>query len=250
MNKIKSYILPIIFLFLILIIWKLIIIIFNIPNYLLPTPIEIFTALIKNKNEFLRAALVTFQITLISTIISSILGSIIAVTLFFNKFIEKLVSPYLIILQIIPIISVIPLLIIWFKSNTLLTLIICSVICSIFPIISSMNSGLAQTEKSLIMIFQIYKATIFQKIFKLYLPSAMPFFLNGLHITSALALIGCISAEFIAGTGGRSSGIAYQLLMAGYNLQTDKLFAALFVITLLGLLIHFIFKLIKNLFVN
>ena len=96
------------------------------------------------------------------------------------------------------------------------------------------------------MIFNIYKASKRQKLFKLYIPSAFPFFLNGLQISSALALIGCVSAEFIAGTGGRNSGIAYQLLMAGYNLQTDKLFAALFVITLLGILIHFIFTLIKK----
>jgi NitT/TauT family transport system permease protein len=110
-----------------------------------------------------------------------------------------------------------------------------------------MNTGLKQTDKSLAMIFQLYGASRWKKLLKLDLPSALPYFLNGLQISSALALIGFISADFIAGSGGRNSGIAYELLMAGYNLQTDILFAALFVITGLGLILHFLFGWVQKL---
>ena len=246
MSKSSSFLFPILFIIFITILWELLVLFLKIPTYLLPRPSEIFFALIQYKYDFFRAALVTFSITLSAIFISAFLGSVISFIIFFNKIIEKSISPFLIILQITPIISIIPLLIIWFKSNTVITLIFCSCICSIFPIISSMTAGLKNTDKSLNMIFNIYKASKRQKLFKLYLPSALPFFLNGLQISSALALIGCVSSEFIAGTGGRNSGIAYQLLMAGYNLQTDKLFAALLVITLLGIFIHLIFMLIKK----
>jgi NitT/TauT family transport system permease protein len=246
MTKKSSLVLPILFTVFILILWQNLIFFFKIPSYLLPSPREIILSLIKYRWDFLNASFVTFSITLIALFISAVLGTLISILMFFNKSIEKAISPYLILLQITPIIAIIPLLIIWFKSNTLVTLIICASVCSIFPIISSMSAGFAQTDKSLEMIFTVYKASQWKKLFKLYLPSALPFFLNGLQISSALALIGCVSAEFIAGTGGRNSGIAYQLLMAGYKLQTDKLFAALFAITLLGLILHFLFKYISH----
>ncbi|MES2616022.1 MAG: ABC transporter permease subunit [Bdellovibrionota bacterium] len=241
-----KFIYPILFAIVVLFLWQFFCIAFNIPAYLLPKPTEIILSLFKYKIEFLRASMVTFSVTLVAIMISVIAGSCISILIFFNKFLEKAISPYLIIIQIMPIISIIPLLIIWFKSNIFVTLIICASICSVFPIISAMSTGFKNTDKSLLMIFDIHQASKMQKLFRLYLPSSLPFFLNGLQISSALALIGSVSAEFIAGTGGRNSGVAYLLLMAGYNLQTDKLFASLFVITILGLVIHFIFRFIKR----
>lgn len=199
-----------------------------------------------HRQEFFRASLVTFSVTIMAILISAVTGACISIFIFFNRFVDRAVSPFLIVFQVMPIISIIPLLIIWFKSSTAVTLVVCAWICSVFPVISSMTTGLNNTPKSLLMIFDIYNASKMQKLFKLYLPSSLPFFLNGLQISSALALIGSVSAEFIMGTGGRNSGVAYLLLMAGYNLQTDKLFAALFVITFLGILIHYIFKSIKR----
>lgn len=245
MSHYKTAALPILFSLLVLVSWQILVVFFKIPTYLLPKPTEIILSLYQYKYDFLRGALLTFSITLVAIVISAITGCFISILIYFSKTIDKAISPFLIILQVMPIIAIIPLLIIWFKSNTTITLVICAWICSIFPIISSMTAGLNQTDKSLLMIFDIYQTSKIQKIFKLYFPSALPFFLNGLQISSALALIGSVSAEFIAGTGGRNSGVAYLLLMAGYNLQTAKLFAALFVITFLGIFIHFLFKFLK-----
>jgi NitT/TauT family transport system permease protein len=245
MTNYKNALYPTLFAFFVFLTWEYIAILLNIPTYLLPKPTEIFSALLEYREEFIRASLTTFSVTLIAIFISALTGTLFSILIFFNRFLEKAIAPYLIIFQIVPIVSIIPLLIIWFKSSTIMTLVVCSWICSIFPIISSMNTGLHNADKSLLMIFDIFQASRIQKLFKLYLPSSLPFFLNGLQISSALALIGSVSAEFIAGTGGRNSGIAYLLLMAGYNLQTDKLFAALFVITFLGLIIHFLFKYLK-----
>ena len=76
----------------------------------------------------------------------------------------------------------------------------------------------------------------------------MPYFLGGLKISGGLALIGAVVAEFVAGTGGSQSGLAYQILMAGYNLQIPRMFAALFMITLTGVLIFACLTWLSNFF--
>ena len=71
----------------------------------------------------------------------------------------------------------------------------------------------------------------------LRLPSALPYFLGGLRISGGLALIGAVVAEFVAGTGGARSGLAYQILMSSFNLQIPRMFAALLLTTVMGVLI-------------
>ncbi len=251
MTKIKpnisSIIYPLIFLIIIFTFWQSIIILFHIPKYFLPTPLDVFVALITNLKTFIFATMITLSITFLAIFLSILSGVFIAISVFQYKILDKAISPYIVILQTTPIVSIIPLLIIWFKSNTFLTLVICAWIACIFPIISTTLSGLKSTDKSLIKIFKIYGASNTFILKKLFIPSALPAFLNGLKISGALALIGGISAEFIAGTGGKASGIAYILLMAGYNLETDKLFAALFIITTLGILIYSLFHFISYL---
>ncbi|WP_186645903.1 ABC transporter permease [Fluviispira vulneris] len=246
-SKISSIIYPFIFLIVIFICWQSIIIIFHIPKYFLPAPLDVFIALIIYLKTFVYATLITLSVTFLAIFLSILSGVFIAISVFQFKSLDKAISPFIVILQTTPIVSIIPLLIIWFKSNTFLTLVICAWIACIFPIISSTLSGLKSTDNSLIKIFKIYGASNTFILKKLFIPSALPSFLNGLKISGALALIGGISAEFIAGTGGKASGIAYILLMAGYNLETDKLFAALFIITALGVVIYSLFHFISYL---
>ncbi|MFM7579571.1 MAG: ABC transporter permease, partial [Microcystaceae cyanobacterium] len=85
----------------------------------------------------------------------------------------------------------------------------------------------------------LYQASPWQTLIYLRLPSALPYFLAGLRISGGLALIGAVVAEFVAGSGGANSGIAYQILIAGYNLEIPKMFAALLLVTLLGIVIFF-----------
>jgi NitT/TauT family transport system permease protein len=78
------------------------------------------------------------------------------------------------------------------------------------------------------------KANRVQTLLRLRIPSALPFFFAGLRISSGLALIGAVVAEFVAGTGGRRSGLAYEILQAGFALDIPRMFASLFLITLTG----------------
>ncbi|MEM6427186.1 MAG: ABC transporter permease subunit, partial [Cyanobacteria bacterium P01_D01_bin.128] len=110
-------------------------------------------------------------------------------------------------------------------------------IVAFFPIVSNTTLGLNSADHTLRNLFQLYGANRWQMLLYLRLPSALPYFLGGLRISGGLALIGAVVAEFVAGTGGTRSGLAYQILISSYNLQIPRMFAALALTTGLGVVI-------------
>ncbi|MGC4241660.1 MAG: ABC transporter permease subunit, partial [Herbaspirillum sp.] len=113
-------------------------------------------------------------------------------------------------------------------------------IMALFPIISNSTLGLRSVNPGLLNLFRLNKATRWQTLRRLRIPSALPYFFGGLRISSGLALIGAVVAEFVAGTGGTGSGLAYQILQAGFQLNIPRLFAALLLITLTGILLFWL----------
>ncbi|MEM0981811.1 MAG: ABC transporter permease subunit, partial [Cyanobacteria bacterium P01_H01_bin.58] len=122
-------------------------------------------------------------------------------------------------------------------NSTFAALVLCAWIVAFFPIVSNTTLGLNSADHNLQNLFHLYGASRWQTLWYLRLPSAMPYFLGGLRISGGLALIGAVVAEFVAGTGGARSGLAYQILMSSYNLQIPRMFAALMMTTALGVLI-------------
>ena len=120
-------------------------------------------------------------------------------------------------------------------------------IVAFFPILSNTTIGLNSADHNLLDLFRLYGATRWQVLTRLRLPSAMPFFLAGLKISGGLALIGAIVAEFVAGTGGSASGLAYRILEAGYQLQIPRMFAALLLVSTTGVAIFLVMTLISHL---
>lgn len=123
---------------------------------------------------------------------------------------------------------------------------VCAWIVALFPIISNTTLGLNSADHTLQNLFQLYGANRWQTLRYLRLPSALPYFLGGLRISGGLALIGAVVAEFVAGTGGARSGIAYQILMSSYNLQIPRMFAALLMTTALGVIIFISLTLLSD----
>src|SRR5690606_7652884 len=113
-----------------------------------------------------------------------------------------------------------------------IALLICAWIVAFFPILSNTTLGLNSADHNLIDLFQLYGASRGQVLWNLRLPAAMPYFLAGLRISGGLSLIGAVVAEFVAGTGGRASGLAYRILESSYQLQIPRMFAALLLISL------------------
>jgi NitT/TauT family transport system permease protein len=228
---------PILVGILVLVLWDILVRVTHLPPYILPGPILVLQTLISDWNELFPSLLITLQITIVAFIAAAISGLLIAILFTQSKWIERSFFPYAVILQTTPIVAIAPLIILWFKNNTFAALVVCAWIVAFFPIISNTTLGLKSVDPNLLNLFQLYKASRWQTLLYLRLPSAMPYFLGGLKISGGLALIGAVVAEFVAGTGGAKSGIAYRILISSYNLQIPRMFAALFLTTGLGVLI-------------
>lgn len=237
---------PVILGILVLLIWEFSVRLMNIPPYLLPGPILVFETMISEWNQLFYSLLITIKITVVALVIAVVSGVLISMLFAQSKWIERSLFPYAVVLQTTPIVAIAPLIIIWLKNNTFAALILCAWIVAFFPIISNTTLGLNSVEQNLSDMFKLYGASRWQTLIYLRLPNALPYFLGGLRISGGLALIGAVVAEFVAGTGGNRSGIAYQILMSSYNLEIPRMFAALFLTTGLGIFIFVLFTFLSD----
>lgn len=226
--------------------WEMLVRINNIPHYILPAPSLIAEALVKDWGLLFPSLLITVQITFMALAVATVGGVLLAILFTQSKWIELSFFPYAVILQVTPVVSIAPLILIYI-DNVYLALLICAWLVAFFPILSNTSLGLNSADHNLINLFQLYRASRWQMLRYLRLPSAMPYFLGGLKIAGGLSLIGAVVAEFAAGSAGTGSGLAYRILEAGYRLNIPRLFAALLLISLTGIAIFFLFTLLSHL---
>ncbi|WP_328187323.1 ABC transporter permease [Marinobacter sp. OP 3.4] len=221
---------------LVLLMWQFTVMAFEVPKYLVPSPVDIGQSLVSDFPSLFNALLMTLKVTFLAFAIAVILG--VAASLLFvqSKWIEISLFPYAVLMQVTPVVAIAPLIIIWVNDTTW-ALTICAVIVAIFPIISNTTLGLRSVDPNLLSMFRMYRASRWQELVRLRIPGALPYFFGGLRISSGLALIGAVVAEFVAGTGGAKAGLAYMILQSGYNLQIPRMFAALILITVTGILL-------------
>lgn len=226
--------------------WDIFVRVTNTPPYLLPGPLLVLQTLVSDWSTLFPSLIVTLQITIAAFVAAVVSGLLVAILFTQSKWIERSFFPYAVILQTTPIVAIAPLIIIWLKNSTFAALVVCAWIVAFFPIVSNTTLGLNSVDHNLSNVFQLYRASRWQTLLYLRLPAAMPYFLGGLRISGGLALIGAVVAEFVAGTGGAKSGLAYQILMASYNLQIPRMFAALLLTTALGVLIFVLLTLLSD----
>jgi NitT/TauT family transport system permease protein len=237
---------------LVLVLWEIAVRVTHMPPYLLPGPLLVAQTLVSDWNTLFPSLLITLQITIVAFIAAVVSGLLVAILFTQSKWIERSLFPYAVILQTTPIVAIAPLIILWVRrvvpdeSSTFVSLVICAWIVAFFPILSNTTLGLKSADHNLANLFQLYKASPWQTLRYLRLPSAMPYFLGGLRISGGLALIGAVVAEFVAGTGGTRSGIAYQILISSFNLQIPRMFAALVMTTALGVAIFLLLTLLSD----
>lgn len=228
---------PVVVGILVILAWEIFVRVTKMPPYLLPGPFLVLQTLINDWHELFPSLIITLKITVVAFVAAVLSGVFVSILFTQSKWIERSFFPYAVILQTTPIVAIAPLIIIWLRNNTFAALVVCAWIVAFFPIVSNTTLGLNSVDHNLMNVFQLYKANRWQTLLYLRLPSALPYFLGGLRISGGLALIGAVVAEFVAGTGGARSGLAYQILMASYNLQIPRMFAALLMITSLGIMI-------------
>jgi NitT/TauT family transport system permease protein len=216
--------------------WEAFVRIKEIPPYLLPGPILIVQTLVTDFSLLLPNLIVTLRTTVLAFLAAAIGGLLLGLLFTLSRWIERTLFPYAVILQVTPIVAIAPLIIIW-SNDTQIALLICAWIVAFFPIVSNTAVGLNSTDRNLIDLYRLYGASRTQTLLLLKLPSALPYYLAGLRISGGLALIGAVVAEFVAGTGGTQSGLAYRILESGYRLEIPRMFAALLLISVSGITI-------------
>jgi len=226
--------------------WEIAVRVQGIPVYILPGPILVAQTMVADWGTLSGSLWITLSISLAALCAAVVMGVSLSVLFAQSKWVELSFFPYAVILQVTPIVAIAPLIIIW-VNDVKLSLLICAWIVAFFPILSNTTLGLNSADHNLLNLFQLYKATRFQTLMNLRLPSALPYFLGGLKISGGLALIGAVVAEFVAGTGGSQSGLAYRILESGYQLRIPRMFAALFMISISGIVIFMCLSLLSHL---
>lgn len=231
---------PIAVVALLLLVWEALVRINNVPHYIIPAPSLILSTLFENWGSLSSALWFTVKLTLLALLAAIVGGVLLAIAFALFKWVEIGLFPIAVILQVTPVIAIAPLILIYVSSTTA-ALLLCAWIVAFFPILSNTVIGLKSADSNLRDLFQLYKASPWQTFRYLLAPSALPYFMAGLKIAGGLSLIGAVVAEFTAGTAGRETGLASRILESSFRTEIPMMFAALLLVSLLGIAIFLVF---------
>ena len=237
---------PALMLGLLVVVWAWYVAAYQVPHYILPSPARVAQSLVNDWPILSAALLVTLKITFMALGLALIGGVGLAILMTQSRWVELAIYPYAVILQVTPIVAIAPLILIY-APTTQTALLICALIVAFFPVLSNTTQGLKSTDHNLLNLFEMYGASRWQTLRYLKLPAALPYFLAGLKIAGGLALIAAVVAEFAAGSAGAQSGLAYRLLESQFRLNIPRLFAALLLLSLTGVVIFALTSAISHL---
>nr|WP_294507546.1 ABC transporter permease [uncultured Rhodopila sp.] len=229
---------PALFGLLALALWQGAVWIENVPVYVLPGPLAIVGAFMADPVGLLTALASTLLVTFAALFVAAVLGGAMAVAMSSSRLAQAAIQPWAVALQVTPLPAIAPLIIIW-VGNPFVALVVCATIVAFFPLFANTASGLASAPPELDDLFRLYGARRWQTMALLRLPAALPYFLSGLRISGGLALVGAVVAELVAGSGGFASGLAYRILEASFRLEMPRMFAALVLLALAGIVLNF-----------
>ncbi|MEO8537834.1 MAG: ABC transporter permease [Betaproteobacteria bacterium] len=232
-ERLWSIVAPVVVAVLAIIAWQAIVTIEELPAYIVPSPLRVARTLVADHALLLTSLGVTMRIALTALALATVAGVAVALIFVQSRWIEMSLFPYAVLLQVTPIVAIAPLIIIWIH-DTFAALVLCATVVAIFPVIANTTLGLRSVDGGLVDLFRLSAATRWQTLVRLRVPGALPYFFGGLRIASGLSLIGAVVAEFVAGTGGQGAGLAYQILLAGIQLNIPRMFAALVLIAAAG----------------
>jgi len=193
------------------------------------------------------SAWMTLRISMTAFVLAVIGGVALAVLFSQSRVVEMALFPLAVILQVTPIVAIAPLIVIWVGiDNPNRALLLMAWIAAFFPVLSNMTLGLRAADHGLLDLYRLYGATRWQVLTQIRLPSALPYLLSAMKISGGLALIGTVVAEFVAGSGA-SMGLAWRIMESGNRLQIAKMFAALLLLSLLGIAIFFCLSALEKL---
>jgi len=244
-TSISRFLLPVVVLAAGVLGWDLVVRLNQIPPYVLPSPSAVVHTLIVDW-PILWQSLLTTLLTTFEGFMAAAIGGV-AMALLFNrsKWLEYSLFPYAIILQVTPVIAIAPLLLIYLPQQT--AVVVCAWIVAFFPVLANTTLGLNSVDRNLAGLFKLYGASPVQTLRYLKLPAALPYILGGLRIAGGLSLIGAVVAEIAAGSAGAGSGLAYRIAESSYRLNIPRMFAALLLLSVAGIVIYMLLALASHL---
>lgn len=236
MNRFWTYLFPLMLGIAALALWEFLVRHYEVPVFVLPGPVAIAGALFDNFGSLLGSLWVTLAVTWIAFAIALAGGLALAVLFAESRALEAALFPYAVVLQVTPVVAIAPLILIWVGyEHVERAAVVIALIVAFFPILSNATIGLRSVDPDLMDLFRLYGASSWQILWRLQLPGALPYILTGMKISGGLALIGAVVAEFAAGSGA-ATGLAWRIVEAGNRLEIARMFAALALLSLAGIL--------------
>ncbi|USK61418.1 ABC transporter permease [Peribacillus asahii] len=240
------YLGPIIALIAFLSLWQSIPALLGIKPFILPKPTDVLHAALTDWHLLWPAIQITVIESIIGFLLSATIGIFVSILLASSKVLEISIYPYAIILQTIPVVAIAPIVVIWFGAG-FNAIVIISFLIGFFPVISNTLMGLNSVDKNMGELFTLYNASKWKKMWKLRIPSAMPYIMAGLKVSCTLSIVGAIVGEYVAGIGGGKGGLGYAITVAAIQLKTPYLFACGIASALLGIGFYLLVSLIAHL---
>ena len=195
-----------------LVLWEGVVRLFDVPEYLVPGPLAVLSAFFQDPRGLLLSLASTLTVTFAALVASAVVGGAMAIAMSASRLAQAAIQPWAVIMQVTPIVAIAPLIIVW-VGDPFASLVVCAMIVAFFPVFANTATGLASAPAELNDLFRLYGGSRWRTLTLLRLPAALPYFLTGLRISGGLALVGAVVAEFVAGSGGFASGLAYRCLL-------------------------------------
>ena len=238
-------VLPVVVLVAVIGAWEAVVRIYHIAPYVLPGPAAVFSTLIEDRQVLFDSLLVTLTTTLEGFVAAALGGIALALLFSRSRLLEYSLFPYAVVLQVTPVIAIAPLLLIYLPQQV--AVVVCAFIVAFFPVLANTTLGLNSADRNLAGLFTLYGASPVQSLWYLRLPAALPYILGGLRIAGGLSLIGAVVAEIAAGSAGAGSGLAYRIAESSYRLNIPRMFAALVLLSVAGVVIYMALSLVSHL---
>lgn len=219
---------------LLLVIWELSTVIFKTPVYLLPAPSDVWAGFMSQPGRMLQNAFVTVQIIVVGYALAVVVSIPLALLIAFSRFVQTTFYPLLVVFQIIPKIAIAPLFIVWFGYGFMPKIMLVFLL-SFFPIVISAIAGFRSLDEDVEDFARSTGAGPWRMFVKIRLPQSLPHIFTGLKVGAAMAATAAVVAEFV----GSDGGLGYLILEYNGFIETAKVFAAIILLSVAGLVIYY-----------
>ena len=229
----------------ILILWQVIVVVLKIPEAILPTPSRIFGVMVERRDLLLQHTWPTALQCIYGFLLAVAVGVGLGIAIAFSRLFRTGVYPLVIAFQVVPKVALAPLFIVWFGLGTTSRVLLAFVI-AFFPMVVNTFAGIQSTDPVMIRMARSFSASRWTIFSKIEFPTALPYIFSGLKIGITFAVIGIIVAEFVTA----QEGLGYLIVFSEGNVDTPMLMAAIFVLSVVGVILYALIVLLEKLVIR